>query len=663
MKLNVLFLFGLLFVSTLSCVNHDVIKLAELKNIEHNPKDLYEIKVSSFQLKSKVPGNENVTCYYTRPYQKDGSLAPRANTVIYYAHYPMEKNYYKIPKKNSRRRIFIDLARRSGFTVFSVDFANSPVGGHATNPEGYYYYPSSGSSDTIIEAYNTMLKREKMPFSKFFMTGLSGGPSMSVNFTNTHPDKVDALALQAGNRYIVPLEKNTVAWLIVYTLNSNTTKKNEALAAALRYRGKHPVVVRTMPNWGLRGHRLFTHCENWNSTNLRNIFLEDVADLRSKNNNVMPHESKWPYVISMSNKNVILKNHGQKLSFKDPLYMPSLRFYKEYMKVIPDPLQITLDINNKMLVGIPALTREKPKGIIINLRKASHNIRGLDYDTRFFAENGYMYLTAWKPSDIEIFKEVLAEKFASALKNTPISIVNDTLSEKDLEIKKLAKIIILCKNKESFTKIKNNIKKALKGQVKITLIVHNKKLIAVIKEEFKTSVNAVYVKPVSAKPMRNPSQAILFCENEKDIAKIKALIKEMLKIKVKVILLVHDKKLLAVIKKEFKTSVQAVCVKTNIKFSRVVLFCKNKKDITKYKDAVKEILKAKLKVTLLVSDKKLLSAVEKEFKTSVNARYRPPQKPSSESISKSNNKAILKALNNIPLKSIEKQNKKTTLSP
>ena len=105
---------------------------------------------------------------------------------------------------------------------------------------------------------------------------------MSVNFANTHPDKVDALALQAGSRYIVPVKDNTAAWLIVYTLDSHTTEKNEKLAADLREKNKFPIVVRTMPNWQIRGKHLFNHCENWNSGNLRNIFLEDVADLRSK---------------------------------------------------------------------------------------------------------------------------------------------------------------------------------------------------------------------------------------------------------------------------------------------------------------------------------------------------------------------------------------------
>jgi hypothetical protein len=657
---------GLLFCSTLSCVNNDVTKITELKKLEYNPKDLYKIKISSFKLKSKVPGNENVTCYYARPYKKDGSLAPRAGTVIYYAHYPMEKNYYKIPKKNSRRRIFIDLARRSGFTVFSVDFANSPIMAHYKNPKSYYYYPSSGSADTIVEAYDIMLKKTKMPFSKFFMTGLSGGPSMSVNFTNTHPDKVDALALQAGNKYTVPLKKSSAAWLIVYTLQSSTQKKNEALAAGLRRMGKFPIVVRTMPNWELRGKRLFTHCENWHSTNLRNIFLEDVADLRSKNNNIMPPENEWPYVISMSNKNKILENSGQKLLFKDPLYMPSLRFYNEYMKVIPNPLQIKLKANNKMLVGIPAPAC-KPKGIIIKLSNVRNNrTRYLDYDARFFSENGYIYLTTSGASNIEIFKQTLVEKFASQLKDTPIFIVADKLQAKnfDFNIENLAKVIIFCENNDYLTKIKTKLNKLLKMNVKITLLVHDKKLIEVIKQDFKDSVKARYVKSTTVKPKKMPSRIIVFCKDKNDITKIKAPVKEILKTKIKVYLLVHDKKLLDVIKQEFKSPVNAIFTKPNKNPFNVIYLCNNEKNIRAIKGPINEMIKAKLKVNLLVQDKKLLGVIKQEFNDSVKARYiKPSKRQQGEVISRNNNKAILNALNNIPLKSIEKQNKQTTLSP
>jgi len=665
MKFSLLFLFGLLFCSTFSCIHNDAIKLAELKDVEYNPKNLYNIKVSSFQLKSKVPGNKNVTCYYTRPYKKDGSLAPRANTVIYYAHYPMEKKYYKIPKKNSRRRIFIDLARRSGFTVFSVDFANSPVGGHSTNPKGYYYYPSSGSDESILKAYDIMLKKEKMPFTKFFMTGLSGGPSMSVNFTNTHPDKVDALALQAGSRYIVPVKKNTAAWLIVYTLNSHTTKKNEKLAADLRTKDKHPIVVRTMPNWGLRGKRLFTHCENWNSTNLRNIFLEDVADLRSTNNGVMPHESKWPYVISISNKNIILKNTGQKLKFKDPLYMTSLSFYKEYMKVIPDPLQIKLDKNNKMFVGIVAPTCEKPKGIIINFNnKSKYHDKFIGYDARFFAENSYMYLTTSKYSDIKVFKKILAEKFASLYKTTPILIVTDKLKIKDLDIKNLSKVILFCKDKESLAKIKDNIQKILKTKVKVTLLVHDKKLLSPIREQFKKSVNVIFIKAVSVRVRKIPSRVLVPCKKEEDFAKIANTIKGMLKEKIGITLIVYDKKLKDKAKKEFKKSVHVMYAKPGRRIDNIFVLCADEKGFKKIKPSIKKLLKGKEQFTLYTQDKKLIDEVKKEFKTSVRAHHYNPSKAFANELAVGNdNKAILKALNNIPLKSIEKQNKQTTLSP
>ena len=665
MKLAWIFLFGLLFFSNISCVNHDAIKLAELKDVEYKPKDLYKIKVSSFQLKSKVPGNKNVTCYYTRPYRKDGSLAPRADTVVYYAHYPMEKNYYKIPKKNSRRRIFIDLARRSGFTVFSVDFTNSPIRGYYNNPKGYYCFPSSGSSETVLKAYDMILKKEKMPFTKFFMTGLSAGPTMSVNFANTYPDKVDALALQAGRSYIVPVKKNTAAWLIMYTLYSMTTKKNEKLAADLRNKGKHPIVVRTMPNWQIRGKRLFNHCENWNSTNLRNIFLEDVADLRSKNNNVMPPENKWPYVISMSNKSIILKNKGQKLAFKDPLYMPSLRFYKEYMKVVPDPLTVKLDNGNKMLIGVPAPACEEPKGIIIDLSNNDKDMKSLGYDARYFAENAYMYLTAMKYCDIEVFKKILAEKFASLSKTAPVFIVADDIKIKNFDIKNLSKLIIFCNSNKYFA----NIKEMLKNKVKVTLIVHDKKLLNAVKKELGSLVNVIYVKPVSLSPIKAPFRAAVFCKDQNEFPKMKALIKEFIKEKMTVFLFVDDKKFQSAVKKEFKKSLNRRSLsifynKQSRKVSEIFFFCNQEKDITKAKAYIRSALELKMRVVFSSYHTKILDIFKKEFKDSIHyVKSKVHQRPYREMGKRNNNKAILKALNNIPAGSIEERNKKTTLSP
>ena len=516
-------LLGLLLCCTNSCIKDDGAEAESLKDLEPDPKDLYNIKISSFPMKSKVPGNSDVTCYYTRPYKKDGTLAPRADTVVYYAHYPMEKNYYKIPdKKHPGKRIFIDLARQLGFTVFSVDFANSPIGPDVSNRKVFYYYPESGSFETILQAYDKILEKENMPFSKFFITGLSGGPSMAVNFINTYPDKIDALALFAGHRYVVPLKKNSAAWLIQHTLHSHTTKKNNTLAEGLRRNGKYPILVETMPNWQLRGQSLFNHCENWNAKNMMYIFLSDVADLRRENDNIMPHETKWPYVISLSDKTKLLKNNGQKLPFKDPLYMPSKRFYEEYMKVIPEPLKIKLSKHNKMIIGITALGSKTPKGIVINLNAAGRfNAGSLDYDARFFADNGYLYLNTLSDVNIKTFKKILTDKFNSLLQVTPIFIIANKQKTEglDFNIKNCAKVIIYCDTKTHFEKIKPEVKKIIDANTAVTLIVHSEKLSKKIAQELGQDSNSLS-NVIYSKAKKKLSPEIIARNNNNQILKI-----------------------------------------------------------------------------------------------------------------------------------------------
>lgn len=80
--------------------------------------------------------------------------------------------------------------------------------------------------------------------------------------------KISALALFVGWRYLTPPHPNNAVWLIQYTLGSHTTKNNNVLAESLRRLGKYPIVAETMPNWTLRGQRLFNHCENWNAKNM-----------------------------------------------------------------------------------------------------------------------------------------------------------------------------------------------------------------------------------------------------------------------------------------------------------------------------------------------------------------------------------------------------------
>jgi hypothetical protein len=474
-------------------------------------KDLYDIKVESFSLKSKVPGNENVTCYYTRPYKKDGSLASRANTVVYYAHYPMEKNYYKVSQKS----IFINLARQSGFTVFSVDFSNSPLGEGVSDPETFYYYSQSGSFETVIEAYDTMMKKEKMKPVKLFFTGLSGGSSMAVNFINRYPEKVDALALFAGYRYSEHVKKNSAVWLIQYTLNSHTKNSNELLKTDLQKMGKFPIVVETMPSWNLRGKNLFNHCENWNANQMRQIFLEDVADLRSDNNNIMPSEKQWPYVISLSDKTKLLKNSGQKLPFKDPLYMPSERFYKEYMNLISPPVIVKLPKNNRMIIGVPALFNKKAKGVILNLKTSpAYSPQEVDYDARFFADNGYLYLTAAKSTDIKVFKKILEEKYSSLLKDTPVYILVDKVKLLNSDSLKNEEVIFCCNSNTEFDEIKPVIEKQLGKHRDVSVIANSTSLYEAVVKVLNPDENSLLRVVVSEGKMRDSSGVIFQKRNK-----------------------------------------------------------------------------------------------------------------------------------------------------
>ena len=247
-----------------------------------------------------------------------------------------------------------------------------------------------------------------------------------------------------------------------------------------------------------------------------------------------------------------------------------------------------------------------------------------------------------------------------------IFIVADKLQAKnfDFTIENLAKVIIFCENSEYLTRINPKLKKLLSRNVKVTLLVHDKKLLEVIKQDFNDSVKTVYLKSTVIKPRKMPSRIVVFCKDQNDITKIKASVKEILKTKIKVLILVHDKKLLDVINQEFKSPVNAIFTKPNKNPFNVIYLCNNEKNIRAIKGPINEMVKAKLKINLLVQDKQLLEVIKQEFNDSVKATYiKPSKRQQGEVISRNNNKAILNALNNIPLKSIEKQNSKTTLSP
>lgn len=261
----------------------------------------FDIESGSFQVETRVPGNEQATCHWVRP--RNGA-APRAQDVVVYLHYPDEREFFRDDGRIPSTRNFIRLAREGGFTVMGIwfDGQSASTFDHfaSANRSRSYVHPESGSADALVEAHRRLRELCALPDAPVLAFGLSGGGIAGQLLSEYRPDFLDALASHGATEFIQYGRKRTsssrTAFLFVYTAGDDCSELNLAAAAYYRRQGHAVADLETPMRWASRGHAgsLPHHVANQATIDLMLRYLEGASDVRRANHGIMPGAAAWP---------------------------------------------------------------------------------------------------------------------------------------------------------------------------------------------------------------------------------------------------------------------------------------------------------------------------------------------------------------------------------
>lgn len=265
----------------------------DVSSMDRTSSPTYKIKEGSFILKTNLPNNENLKITYMVPVDSEGKPLPSANNVVFHAPFAGEK----IPLNSPHRRYF---SEKLGFTSFSFNMKLDIRYLYC------YVFNDSGWHDIVFIAQQKLLNNFNLKPSKLLVVGQSSGGTMGQQLASVHPDKIDAVAMIGGGTFN-PIKKNSkVAWLALstwgdwYTPEGNELEKQAQSVGVQVLRGKTPGILKN------KGNRFAHHSASPYAWKLMQEFIKGVAELREKNNGVMPLSKEWPIKQTVYNENKFL---------------------------------------------------------------------------------------------------------------------------------------------------------------------------------------------------------------------------------------------------------------------------------------------------------------------------------------------------------------------
>jgi tetratricopeptide (TPR) repeat protein/predicted esterase len=243
------------------------------------------IKEGDFSLNTNLPGNEDLKISYIVPVDSQGKPLPSANNIVFYAPYAGEVT----PLRNTLLRYF---SEKLGFTIFSLNIKLdlNDIG----ERQKYYIFNESGWHDIVFIAQEELIHDFNLNPGKLLVVGVSSGGSMAQLLGVHHPDKIDAVAM-IGGHFFEPVDKNSkIVWLALNTWGCPNTPdarqfEEQALSQGIQVlRGETPFIMKSKD--GTHSH----HSPSLFAWKLMQAFIRDVAELREKNNGIIPPVDKWP---------------------------------------------------------------------------------------------------------------------------------------------------------------------------------------------------------------------------------------------------------------------------------------------------------------------------------------------------------------------------------
>ena len=246
----------------------------------------------SFTLKEKVWGEtREVKILYLIPIDANGKA--KSSDLVFYAPY---FNDTKLLANKMPRRFAEEFG--IGVYTFVVPYSVNDIG----KRDRYYCFSGSGWHKPVFDAQAKLQADFGLEPRKLFVVGESSGGSMAELLCAENPDKMDAAAM-LGGRFFDPLKgQSATAWLSLNTWDAYTEVEEGAFRKDAEAQGIQVLHALTPPNWNAKDGGYFHHAPGDEAINLMQLFIRDVAKLRSENGGVMPSPDKWPATLKQDGK-------------------------------------------------------------------------------------------------------------------------------------------------------------------------------------------------------------------------------------------------------------------------------------------------------------------------------------------------------------------------
>jgi len=301
----------------------------------------FSVEKITFEIASKIPGNEKVKIQALVPKDQTGKIPGSAANVVFYAPHIGDTNLHE-KRTGHDQKMFWELCENFGLTVFTAEFKTNVA--DVDDQKKCYYYPESGSGKLVFDAREKLLRDNKLSKRKMFVVGNSGGSSLAERLGLLYPNDIAAVAMMGGGRFDPVRRPVDVPWLILNTRGDPRAPQNVELVQQLRANGMNALYAETEP-WATKKEDFFLKQDDHNfhhtSSDLGfNLMKEFIVGAVAQQGDRIPKQlepGQWPFSSSVTTPFLVRSasgDPGKKNPFADRLFFPSQDFANLW-KTIP----------------------------------------------------------------------------------------------------------------------------------------------------------------------------------------------------------------------------------------------------------------------------------------------------------------------------------------
>lgn len=378
----------------------------------------FSVEKVSFEIASKIPGNEKVNIQALVPKDKGGRVPASAANVVFYAPHIGDNNLHA--KRTAHdQRIYWELCENFGMTVFTAEFKTNVA--DVDDREKCYYYPESGSAKVVFDAREKLLRDNKLSKRKMFVIGNSGGSSLAQRLGLLYSNDIAAVAMMGGGRFDPVQRPVNVSWLILNTRGDPRTPQNVELVQQLRANGMIALYAETEP-WATKKEDFFTkqHDSNFHHTSselgfdlLKKFIVGAVAQQGDRIPKPLRPE-QWPFSSSVTTPFAVRPASGapeEKNPFAERLFFPSQDFANLWQTAPYRNFPLARNQPETNPSTVTAIVRYPPAGtpskgiVVFNAGKGADVASAWDY-LDYMALRGYVSVSCpFSNSEKEMLEE------------------------------------------------------------------------------------------------------------------------------------------------------------------------------------------------------------------------------------------------------------------